>query len=78
MKEKIAWVLLIVLIILILGISYIKFFVGDNTLIEEKPVNNEMSEVVKTALTDIVKNFNDNERILQYKNEGIDINAVFN
>ena len=78
MKEKIAWVLLIVLIILILGISYIKFFVGDNTLIEEKPVNNEMSEVVKTTLTDIVKNFNDNERILQYKNEGIDINAVFN
>ena len=78
MKRTIAWIILIILIILILGLSYIKFFVGETTLIEERPADNNMSEVIKTALTDIVNNFNKNEKIEQYKKDGINISATFN
>ena len=77
-NKMIGWVMLIVLIIMALGISYIKFFMNENKNIEEKPIENSASEAIEKALTEITNNFNNNEKIKEYEAKNIKIQATQN
>ena len=79
-KNKIlGWILLIILIALILGLNYIKFFANiENEKVVEKESNTESSKVITTALNDIVTNFNESEKIQQNNEKKIKLNAALN
>ena len=78
-NKTIGWILLIILIILILGLNYVKFFMNEpNENITETPVQNTTSEVEIKALQAIVDNFNKNDKIKQYEEQGIKLNAELN
>lgn len=76
-KVMIAWILLIVLIGLGLGLSYYRFF-GEynNSYMEEKKVDNSTSKAIQTALTFIVDQFNQDERVQLLKEQNIQVHAV--
>lgn len=78
-KIVIAWIFLIILIILLVGLNYIKFFGSvEENYIEEVPVESSSSNAINTALQQIVDNFNDNEKIAQYESQNIKLKAVLN
>ena len=77
-NKMIGWIMLIVLIIMALGISYIKFFMNENKNIEEKPIENSASEAIEKALTEITNNFNNNEKIKEYEAKNIKIQSTQN
>ncbi len=78
-KSKIlGWLFLIVLITMALGVSYVKFFMNENKNIEEKPVENSASEAITKALKEITDNFNKNEKIKEYAEKNITIQATQN
>lgn len=79
-KVIIAWILLVILILLFCYVNYVKFFGVkiNEEFISESPVDNSASAAVEVALQDIVSNFNNNPKIEQYKNEGINLNATLN
>ena len=76
-KIIIAWATLLILFIMLLIINYVKFFgtytYDENEVIE---IENSTSEAITTALTEIVTNFNNDDSILTYKEQGILISAV--
>lgn len=75
-KNKIiGWILLTILVILIMGLNYIKLS-SLNPNIEEKPVETSEEEAINNALTEIVNNFNESEKVKQYANNNIKINAL--
>ena len=85
MKEEkkksnfLGWFSLVLLVFAMLGLNYVKFFMNvDETNIEETSVDNELSQVVVNALTDIVNNFNENERIKEYQSQNVMMNASLN
>lgn len=79
MKKKIIfWIILIILIALLLGLNYVKFFGVSNDNIEEKPVENSTSEAINTALQDITNNFNNNQEVSNLTKDGITVSAVLN
>ena len=85
MKEEkkksnfLGWFLLVLLVFAMLGLNYIKFFMNvDETNIEETAVDNQLSQVVVNALTEIVNNFNENERIKEYQSQNVMMNASLN
>lgn len=72
------WLLLIILVGVALGITYLKFF-GPNDNLEEHPIEKEtISPVVEAALQTLVDNFNNNDLINEYKSQNIDITATLN
>ena len=74
-KTLVAWVLLIILLISALSLSYMKFFAfSDNT--SEIPVENSANEAIDLALNEIVENFNNDDKIIEYGNQNIQINAI--
>ena len=80
-NKIIGWLLVIVLIAMILGLNYVKFIMQDTEdakNIKEVPIKDENSDVIKTALKEIVNNFNENSKIEEYKNQNIKIEAVLN
>ena len=72
----VGWILLILLIFMALGVSYVNFFVGVDKKIEEKSVDNNESEAINNALTQIVNYFNDSDKIDAL--DGVNIHAVLN
>ena len=77
MKNTIlAYLILIILIIAVLVLSYFKFFTDTNKNITEKPINNSAEEAINIALKEIVENFNNDEKINEYSNQNIKINAT--
>ena len=68
-KNLIAWILLLILISITLAITYIKYFSFDNinNNIEERPINESSSNAIHIALKDIVTNFNDNNKVIEYQ-----------
>ena len=62
-KTKVAWILLIVLIIISLVLSYFKVLSNNNKNISEVPVDNSAAKAVDLALKQIVENFNNDEKI---------------
>jgi len=82
-KEKkgkifIAWLALIFLIILILWLSFMKFFGTVTPNIEEKPVNNSSATAINNALKEITTNFNQNSKVKEYENNDITLKATVN
>lgn len=77
-KTKVAWILLVVLIIISLVLSFFKVLSNDNKNISEVPVDNSASKAVDLALKQIVDNFNNDEKINEYSNQNITMNAVLN
>ena len=77
-KTKVAWILLIVLIIISLVLSYFKVLSNNNKNISEVPVDNSAAKAVDLALKQIVENFNNDEKINEYANQNINMNAVLN
>ena len=77
-KTKVAWILLIVLIIISLVLSYFKVLSNNNKNISEVPVDNSAAKAVDLALKQIVENFNNDEKINEYTNQNINMNAVLN
>ena len=77
-KTKVAWILLIVLIIISLVLSYFKVLSNNNKNISEVPVDNSAAKAVDLALKQIVENFNNDEKINEYANQNINMNAVMN
>ena len=75
-KRIIAWVVLVMLLLMIAGISYVRFVAYYDYQVEE--TEESSSEAISGALTAIVDNFNNSEEVANYKNEGININAVLN
>lgn len=74
----IAWILLIILITLALGLTYIKFF-GPNQNIEEHPVNeneNNNNKIITETLQKIVDNFNNSKLLESYSQNNITIIAT--
>ena len=85
MKEEkkksnfLGWFSLVLLVFAMLGLNYVKFFMNvDETNIEETAVDNQLSQVVVNALTEIVNNFNENERIKEYQSQNVMMNASLN
>ena len=78
MKKAIGWILLIVLLALMAGVSYIKFMYKPTEDITETPTNTETSQVIITALNEIVDNFNEDTKIEEYETNGTKINATYN
>lgn len=81
-KEKIkviiAWLSLIFLIFLFVYVNYVKFFkVFDDSGVEGS-VEESSTDAIDNALSSIVDNFNSNELVEKYLNEGIKIQAVLN
>ncbi len=78
-NKTIGWILLVILILLLIGLNYVKFFMNNNNPnIEETPVENSASEAIDNVLNEIVDNFNNNEQIEQYKEQNINIDATLN
>ena len=77
-KVIVAWVFLIILVGLLLGLNYVKFFGQSNQNIEEKPVENSADQAIDRALTQIVDNFNQHEKVKSYADNNIIIKAVLN
>ena len=77
-KTKVAWILLIVLIIISLVLSYFKVLSNNNKNISEVPIDNSAAKAVDLALKQIVENFNNDEKINEYANQNINMNAVMN
>lgn len=77
-KTKVAWIMLVVLIIISLVLSFFKVLSNDNKNISEVPVDNSASKAVDLALKQIVDNFNNDEKINEYSNQNITMNAVLN
>ena len=61
-------------------LNYVKFvsFYNYDDAVEVIDTNVSSTEAVENALTEIINNFNSDEEISQYKNQGIDINAKLN
>ena len=79
-KIAIAWILLIVLICSLGGITYIKFFSNitvDNNNTEDSNSVQQLSEEEKEILEKIVENFNKNKKISEYEQQKIIIKAAF-
>lgn len=77
-KIIIAKFFLIVLIMLLLALNYVKFFMNTNENIQQMPVENSNSQAVNTALSQIVENFNNDEKISEFQKNNIQITAVLN
>jgi len=77
-KVIIAWGILILLIGMLLALNYIKFFGQPDEFIEERPVENSSEQAIDKALTQIIENFNEHEKIKTYADKGIDIKAILN
>ena len=78
-KSKVGGILLlIVLIFLTLGITYVKFFVHEEEIIEGEYIESSKDTAIEQALSDIVKNFNENNKINQYKENHIEMKATLN
>lgn len=73
-----AWILLLILIIMLGALNYLKFFGRANPNISQTPTNSDESKAITIALQEIVDNFNNDDRIAQYKEEGIIMQAVLN
>lgn len=78
MKRVIAWTMLILLIIIVLLLSYIKFFGSKTPDIQEIPVENSSSEAIHSALKEIVTNFNNRQEEENLENENAVMKAVVN
>ncbi len=78
MKKAIGWILLIVLLALMGGVSYIKFMYKPAEDITEAPTNTSTSQIIVTALNNIVDNFNSDNKITEYETNGTKINATYN
>lgn len=77
-KNFFASLLLIILIFMILGITYIKYFsIDNNKNIEERPVNESSSVAIHKSLNDITINFNDSVKEYEQDNN-ITLSAVVN
>ena len=76
-KIVIAWIVLFLLFIIMIALSYIKFFgfytYKDIEIIEEE---NSGDEAIEIALNSIVDNFNSSDDIEAFKTQEIDIKAV--
>ena len=70
--------MLILLVVIILILSYIRFFSLDNSNIEERPVNESSSNAIHTALKEITMNFNQNSKIVDYADNNIVLKASVN
>ena len=70
------WFLLILLIIAALGVSYVKFFMSGNADIEERSIENSSAEAIEKVLMEIVDNFNNHEKIKEYEDNNIKIQAT--
>ena len=71
-KEILAIIFLIILIMLSLTLTYLKFFssyVINNDNIKEVPVNDSSSIAIHNALKTIVDNFNESENVKKYQLE---------
>ena len=78
-NKTLGWILLIILIILVLALNYIKFFANIETdEVEETPANTQQSEVITTALNNIVDNFNNNSKITTNQEKNIKLSAALN
>ncbi len=75
-KTRVAWIMLVVLIIISLVLSYFKVLSNNNKNLSEVPVDNSASKAVDLALKQIVDNFNNDEKINEYSNQNISMNAV--
>lgn len=75
-KIIIAWLSLIILLTLFGALNYIKFFKAPNKYIEEQPVDTSSSKAIETALSNIVKNFNNDIEIKNYSDKNIKIKAL--
>ena len=72
-SNTMGWLVLIILIALMLGLNYIKFFANiEINNIEEKPSNTDQSEIIAEALNNIVDNIN------EYQEETYKISAALN
>ena len=69
-------ILLVILILLILSITYIKFFVHEQVVNEGEYIENSTDMAIDKALSDIINNFNENEKINEYKKNNIQIKAT--
>ena len=77
-KNLFASILLIILIFITLGITYIKYFsVDNNKNIEERPINQSSSIAIHKALEDITNNFNNKAKEYE-QNKNITLKAVVN
>ena len=74
-NSLIGWILLTILLILIVVLTYLKLS-SPNPNIKETPVENSEEEAINLALTEIVNNFNESEKIKQYEAENIKLNAL--
>ncbi len=77
-KTIIAWFMLILLMVMLLGLNYVKFFMASNQHIEEQEVENSSAQAIHTALEQIVTNFNKNTRLNFYQEQGITMKATLN
>ncbi len=78
-NKALGWLALILLIALILGLNYIKFFANiENEKVVERESNTEESEVITKELNDIVTNFNESEKIKQNNENKIKLSAAVN
>ena len=71
-KEILAIIFLIILIMISLTLTYLKFFssyVINNDNIKEVPVNDSSSIAIHNALKTIVDNFNESENVKKYQLE---------
>ena len=78
-NKAIGWIILIILIILTLALNYIKFFANIETdKVEETPANTQQSEVIETALTNIVDNFNELAKANNSEENSLKLSAAQN
>ncbi len=76
-KLLIGWTLLILLIILSIILSYLKYTnIKNNKYIEETPVENSTEEAINKALSEIETNFNENSQIQELEEQGIKVHAT--
>lgn len=77
-KEIIAWIILLILLMMIAGLVYIRFFGFYDYNDEPKVTDIEVStdEAIDKALTVIVNNFNSDEDLKKIETEGIKLQAT--
>lgn len=77
-KSIIAWMVLVLLIAMLLGLNYVKFFAAPNENIEERPAENSSDQAINMALEQIVENFNKSTKLTSYQEQGITMKAIVN
>lgn len=77
-KRFIAWMLLSLLVVCLLGLNYVKFFGGSNKDDEKNSDSNSSFEENNVLLTEIVSIFNSSGYVENYSKNGIHLKATVN